>query len=447
MTVVSQLLILVLMAPCVVVSWIPLPSAQRVKSLLTLNESQSSWQSHVSTHPEATPALHKVLNAVTDAHSQDVAFLFVGQAHAQFFETLVKIASSHFGPNTELISLVGSGVIGEERELDIPNQACLSIMTGQLPKGAIIEVQNPKDSKLDGDYDVLLFADPWSDIQNIIDNIDSSSTSVVAGGISCPISQEIPTLGYMNQALPAGSSLIVKLSGTIGLQTVVAQGCRPIGDESLTITEIQRGHIVTKLNNKPALEVLQEVTSNASPEDKPLIETGLLCGIAASMGDGDYLSRQIAGFIPSIGGIVVGVRNIQEGDKFCFQVRDAAIAEQDLKWMVERAKAERLVNGDCQPLAAMQISCVARGRGMFGVPNMDITSIMDMLPGDHPVIGGFFANGEIGPVGISGGSSRAHKLSHVHGFTTVVATIYEKKTAKAAEPTAETKDEIPDAWG
>lgn len=165
------------------------------------------------------------------------------------------------------------------------------------------------------------------------------------------------------------------------------------------------------------------------------------------MGDGDYLSRQIAGFIPSIGGIVVGVRNIQEGDKFCFQVRDAAIAEQDLKWMVERAKAERLVNGDCQPLAAMQISCVARGRGMFGVPNMDITSIMDMLPGDHPVIGGFFANGEIGPVGISGGSSRAHKLSHVHGFTTVVATIYEKKTAKAAEPTAETKDEIPDAWG
>jgi small ligand-binding sensory domain FIST len=299
---------------------------------------------------------------------------------------------------------------------------------------------------LAGDGDYLLFADPWSDIQSIVDSLDSSS-SVVAGGITCPVSEKLATLGYMDQVLPTGSALTVQLSGTIGLQTVVAQGCRPIGDKSLTVTEIHQGQVITKLNDKPALEVLREVTNNASPEDQSLLKEGLLCGIASSDGEGDYLSRQIAGFAPVIDGIVVAAPNIHEGDKFCFQVRDAGIAEQDLKWMVERAKAARLVNGDCQPLAAMQISCVARGRGLFGVPNIDITNIMEMLPGEHPVVGGFFANGEIGPVGISGGSSHEPKPSHVHGFTTVVATIYGKRNAESDEDVAVIKDEITDAWG
>eukprot|EP00980_Cylindrotheca_fusiformis_P028852 scaffold22660_cov127-Cylindrotheca_fusiformis.AAC.6 len=440
-----QLLIWQITVPCAV-SFLPsLPPARRIRSIQSLRASPSSWQSYVSTHPDATAALNKVLSEVADPELQDVAFLFVGQAHAKSFDGLVKLASHHFGPTTELISLIGGGVIGEKRELDIPNQACLSLMTGILPEGAKIDVGNPQDFKLAKNADILLFVDPWSDIQSIVDSLKPAS--VVAGGISCPVSQGQPSLGYMNQALPPGSALALKLSGPIALQTVVAQGCRPIGKKSLTITELQKGQVITKLDGKPALEVLQEVTNKASPEDHPLIETGLLCGIASSEGEGDYLSRQMVGFVPSIGGIVVGAPNIKEGDEFCFQVRDATIAEQDLKWMVERAKTARLVNGDYEPLAAIQISCVARGRGMFGVPNMDISNIVDLLPGEHPVIGGFFANGEIGPVGISGGSSGVHKPSHVHGFTTVVAMICERRYPQAKKDADEAKDEIADAWG
>ena len=80
---------------------------------------------------------------------------------------------------------------------------------------------------------------------------------------------------------------------------------------------------------------------------------------------------------------------------------------------------------------------------------MDISNVMEMLPGDNPVVGGFFANGEIGPVGISGGSaaSREEKASHLHGFTTVVAMIYEKLGQPAGEGTAGARDEFLDAWG
>ncbi|KAL3944111.1 MAG: hypothetical protein SGBAC_001795, partial [Bacillariaceae sp.] len=419
---------------------------RRLRTLWARN-SESEWQSQISTHHEGAVALRKVLEEVSNPESQDVAFLFVGQAHAADFEVLVKVAAHHFGTNTQLISLVGAGVIGEQRELDVPNQACMSLMTGKLPKGGKVEVVNLSNADLTDDGDYLLFVDPWSDIEPVLNELDASS-SVLAGGISCPVSQDEGTIAYMDQVLATGSSVAVKFSGTVGLQTVVAQGCRQIGDNVLTITEVEKGQIITQLDGKPALEVLQEVTNNANPDDHALIESGLLCGIASSDGEGDYLSRQIAGFVPGIGGIVVATPNIKKGDKFCFQVRDAKIAEQDLKWMVERAKTARMVDGNCRPMAALQISCVARGRGLFGVPNMDITNVMEMLPDDKPVIGGFFANGEIGPVGISGGSaSREEKESHLHGFTTVVAMIYENTIQSAEKDAIGTKDEFLDAWG
>jgi small ligand-binding sensory domain FIST len=99
-------------------------------------------------------------------------------------------------------------------------------------------------------------------------------------------------------------------------------------------------------------------------------------------------------------------------------------------------------------MAALQISCVARGRGFFGVPNMDITSVVEMLPDDKPpVIAGFFANGEIGSVGISlGSASREGKNSHLHGFTTVVAMIYGKSSQSAGESVAGAKDDFLE-WG
>lgn len=418
-------------------SWIP-QSQWRTNSILfstpTKDELTSSlWQSHISTHPESKPALHKVLNEITGTQQPDLAFMFVSQAHSSKFNELVQLASSYFGPNTDLISVIGGGVIGDGRELDIPNQPGLSILTGVLPQGANVQVCNPHDS-LEEDNDYIIFADPYSDVESIVDSLPNNSIS--AGGISCPISQDQSTLAYQNQVLPPGSALAVQLSGSIGLQTVVAQGCRPIGKQSYKITEIYKNQIIAKLNDKPALEVLEEVTSNASPEELTLLKSGLLCGIKKG---GDYLSRQITGFVPSIGGIVIGTSDIKKGDTFCFQVRDAEIAQQDLKWMVDRAKAARLVCGGV-PLAALQISCVARGRGLFDVPNVDIEMIRGMLP--SPVIGGFFANGEIGPVGISSGLEDG--MSYVHGFTTIVAVICDKSDAGLA---VEDDDEFLDAWG
>lgn len=427
-----------------VASWVTVNSPKcwrRTNSHLQASSDSSSWQSHVSTHPVGTSALQKVLDELPDSNTPDIAFMFVGQSHAADFGALVQKCSSYFGPDTHLISVVGGGVIGEGKELDIPTQPCLSIMTGKLPEDSSVKIQDPQTSKLDEDGDFLLFADPFADVEGIVGKLETSS-SVLAGGISCPLSNDLPSVAYMNQELPVGSAITVQLLGSVGLQTVVAQGCRPVGDEVLTVTDVYKEQVITKLNGKPAMEVLQQMANEANSEDQKLIETGLLCGIASSDGDGDYLSRQIGGFVPALNGILIGTKSIKKGDRLCFQVRDAKIAKQDFKWMVDRTKAARLVDGSIRPLAALQISCVARGRSMFDEPNIDVSNTIEMLPDDHPVVGGFFANGEIGPVGISGGSSRQIKPSHVHGFTTVVAVICDKSSVKDNKT-----DEVMDAWG
>jgi len=51
-------------------------------------------------------------------------------------------------------------------------------------------------------------------------------------------------------------------------------------------------------------------------------------------------------------------------------------------------------------------SCLGRGQHLYGKPNHDSDMFRDQL-GDIP-LGGFFCNGEIGPVG---------KTTFLHGYT------------------------------
>ena len=86
------------------------------------------WQSHVSTHSDAFNAFKNVWYDVTHKDQMDLAFLFVGQAHASDFEALVQHAKIQFsGANTQgkpirLLSILGGGVIGENVELDQPER-------------------------------------------------------------------------------------------------------------------------------------------------------------------------------------------------------------------------------------------------------------------------------------------------------------------------------------
>jgi len=325
----------------------------------------------------------------------------------------------------------------------------------------------------------LLLADPFSaGLESIMTTMSSVSSVQISGGISCPLTAGQPSLALDDTVLESGSVLGVKFTGTLGFQTLVAQGCRPIfNKKSFVITEVMNGNIVTKLNNREALEVLTELLVSSPEESKLIASGGLLCGIGTNnpqqqqndndddnvtnyYTDDDYLCRQIMGFVPESGGIAIG-GSIEQGDRFIFQLRDKDAAEKDIELMVQRAKTARMFSEEKgRPLAALQISCVARGRGLFGIPNIDITQIQELMMKSATApapIAGFYANGEIGPVGLSGYATNNNKSSslsncHLHGFTTVATILVEYTTSSNSSTNTDqllddTKFDQQDAWG
>ena len=67
---------------------------------------------------------------------------------------------------------------------------------------------------------------------------------------------------------------------------------------------------------------------------------------------------------------------------------------------------------------ALLFSCLGRGRGLYGRPNVD-TSLFSEHLGDVPV-GGFFCNGEIGPVA---------GITFLHGYTSSFGLFRPRKPA------------------
>ena len=101
--------------------------------------------------------------------------------------------------------------------------------------------------------------------------------------------------------------------------------------------------------------------------------------------------------------LLVGAE-LRTGMTVRFHLRDAETTREDLEeaFRTYRERRERKVSAS----GALLFSCLGRGRGLFGVPDHDSRAFAAELA---PVpLGGFFCNGEIGPVG---------DRTHVHGFT------------------------------
>jgi small ligand-binding sensory domain FIST len=118
---------------------------------------------------------------------------------------------------------------------------------------------------------------------------------------------------------------------------------------------------------------------------------------------GDFLIRGVIGIDPEREAVAIG-DVVDVGRTVRFQVRDAATADEDLYDLLD-AHREELGRID----GALLFSCNGRGSAMFGNADHDPVALRDTL---GPIgMAGFFAAGEVGPVG---------GTNHVHGFTASV---------------------------
>ncbi|MEM6596920.1 MAG: FIST C-terminal domain-containing protein, partial [Cyanobacteria bacterium P01_C01_bin.69] len=217
----------------------------------------------------------------------------------------------------------------------------------------------------------------------------------------------------------------VALSGEIVLEAIVAQGCRPIGD-LYRVSEGDR-NIMLKLEPddlddadaaQTPLEILQDIFQGMDEEERELAQNALFIGVAQSgfkpsLTRRDFLIRNLVGVDPRNGAIAVADK-IRPGMRVQFHMRDAQTSEEDLEGMLRRYRIERLENKldndsvSASPVGALLFACTGRGEGLYDEPNFD-SDLFEEYLGPLPV-GGFFCNGEIGPVGAT---------TFLHGFTSV----------------------------
>ncbi|TKK88208.1 histidine kinase [Herbidospora galbida] len=198
----------------------------------------------------------------------------------------------------------------------------------------------------------------------------------------------------------------VLLSGPLQISTVVSQGCRPIGP-TMIVTAAEE-NLLLELAGQPALARLEDIVSSLDEDDRELVASGLQIGVAMDEyaerhERGDFLIRGVLGIDPEREAVAIG-DVVEVGRTVRFQVRDAETADEDLYELLDaHIESGGRVDG------ALLFSCNGRGSAMFGTPDHDALALRDTL---GPIgIAGFFAAGEVGPVG---------GVNHVHGFTASV---------------------------
>jgi small ligand-binding sensory domain FIST len=98
------------------------------------------------------------------------------------------------------------------------------------------------------------------------------------------------------------------------------------------------------------------------------------------------------GFKRSENALMVGA-HVSEGDRLQLRVRDAASANQELRELADRLARSPAT---ASPAGVLMFACLGRGQRFFGLPDHDVSVVRRRL--NAPPLGGFFCNGELGPV-------------------------------------------------
>ncbi len=382
------------------------------------------FASALSRLPDSVAAGRAVAQAVRRQLGDDppdVAFLFFSNHHSPRAELLCAAVRQEVRPRV-VLGCSGEGVIGGGEEIE--TDPGVTLWAARLPGVRVnplrlsfsrefdrLSVGDWPDDRAIGSGPVfVLLADPFSiPVKEVLAMLKERYPGAIAiGGLAGGGHDVGENRMVFGGEVYDGGLVGVALSGCVSLGAVISQGCRPIGDRYV-VTKAEQ-NIIHELGGAPALERLRTLLASMSTEERRIAQRALHLGIVIDeqrnrFERGDFLVRNLIGADQSTGAIAIGDR-VQEGQTVQFHLRDAESAHEDLHLQLAAYRARQRK----APLGALLFSCCGRGEGLFGRPHHDISVLRERL-GDIP-IAGFFAQGEIGPVG--GGN-------FLHGYTASVA--------------------------
>lgn len=385
--------------------------------------------------------------------SPDVAFVFASAHHADHFAEVCDRAGERLGAR-HVVGCTGVGVVGASGDLEespgVSVLACAmpGVRVTRFTEEALItpdasaEAAAARAGEAIGAGDdlraVVLLADPFSvPLVRLLPALSAGRVErerdgrrervgVIVGGMAsagrAPGQNALALDGVVRRHGAVG----LGLSGPVRVDAVVSQGCRPIGP-TMVVTKA-RSNLVLQLGGRPALEAVRSIIGELPDADRRLLSGGLYLGRVVDeykdrFGRGDFLVRHIVGAEESSGAIAVA-DIMRVGQTVQLHLRDERTAREDLDLLLD---AQRLHE---PPAGSLLFTCNGRGRAFFGEPHADARAVQHAFEhaeaGEHrakpgfepgPVdpampMAGFFAAGEIGPVG---------QDSYLHGHTACLA--------------------------
>jgi small ligand-binding sensory domain FIST len=348
------------------------------------------------------------------ASPPDLVLVFAAPHHAPAFDKLGGWLREALG-DTLIVGACASGVIGAGVELE--EREGLSVTAAWLPDTRVraIHVRSlPRDPrefparfgmKPSAAPHLLILADGGScETDVLLRGLDAAfPNSTKLGGVVGR--SGVPSF-FVGGEVFADGALVCAIEGACKLDTIVAQGCRPIG-EPFIVTRC-RNNIIDQFNAGKPTDVLRTLHESLSDRDKRLFDSALLIGV--EMGNkggryaaGDFLVRDVLGVDRERGAMAIATK-VSEYQVVQFHLRDREAAEADLVRQLRKSTV-----GDGKPPAgAVLFSCVGRGERLFGVPNHDSHVFLERSGAMS--LSGAFCGGEIGPVG---------GKTFLHGYTSV----------------------------
>ena len=413
---------------------------------------QIQWTNVLSTRPSLEGAVKEIVDGIKQSlsGSPDLGILFISSAYASEYSRLIPLLLEQL-PIPRIIGCGGGGIVGtssQNQVLEVEGNPALSLSVAHLPG---VEVNSfhllaedlpDLDSSPDSWVELIgvspekqpqfiLLSDPFSaKINDLLEGLDFAYPgSVKVGGLASSSSMGTESgLFYYSvnrpgQSLYRQGTIGIALSGNIVLETIVSQGCRPIGQpyqvskgernvilELATTSDTQTIHQAT--DSRPPLEVLRDVIQNLDEGDRQLAQHSLFVGLARdefklNLGQGDFLIRNLLGVDPKLGAMAIADR-VRPGQRIQFHLRDARTSAEDLELLLKSYQQDK--DSTSPASGALMFSCLGRGEGLYGIPNFD-SELFRRYFSSIP-LGGFFCNGEIGQVGGS---------TFLHGYTSAFA--------------------------
>ncbi|ACB52736.1 unknown [Crocosphaera subtropica ATCC 51142] len=399
------------------------------------------WTNALSTRPSLETAVTEVIQTIENSLSTpaDVGIFFISSAYASDYPRLIPLILEKL-PLPRLIGCGGAGIIGQHsgHEIsEIENNSAFSLMVGCLPNVKINPFFLSPESLPDLDSSpetwqdfmgvspqekphFILLSDPFSTrINDLLAGLDFAyPESVKVGGLSSSSLMGVPGTVFYHQSGDHQSGYYhqgtvgLALSGDITIDTIVAQGCRPIG-QPYQVVKGERNIILELSQNgetRSPLDCLRELMESLDESDRQLAQHSLFVGVVRdefkqNLQSGDFLIRNLLGIDPKLGAIAVGDR-VRPGQRLQFHLRDAQTSADDLETLLKAYRQSTSIQG------ALMFSCLGRGQTLYQMPNFDSQLFANYFSGVP--LGGFFCNGEIGPVG---------RETFLHGYTSVFALV------------------------